>query len=290
MPRRFHLTFFAVLVVFALISNLAPVYAEDEKQEPEPPKAEEKSEPQDPMQVLRQTSYWIGVQVSPVPELLLGQFGETEDGKGLVVVAQIVPGSPAEKSGVKRGDIITKLGETEIHTLQDIVRCVAAAKDTEQTLTVIREGKKQELKITPSEKPEQLAGPGDMPGGMPFDWRRLQGRMPMMPPQGMPPGMQFGPETWIGPRDPQKMMEEMKDMMQRMPNGPDAGRPAQRLGRGSGKHLHVTSQTDADGNTKILVNQSITTDDGVANRTWEANDIEKLPDEIRGEVQKLFGK
>ena len=68
----------------------------------------------------------------------------------------IVPGSPAERAGLKGGDIITAVNETAIdgaHPLQDLL--VQYSPGTIITLTVLRDGSlitiTVELGIRPSE-------------------------------------------------------------------------------------------------------------------------------------------
>lgn len=49
-----------------------------------------------------------------------------EDGGALV--AAVTPGSPAEKAGIQRGDVITKFGDKVINDSNDLVGAVQAGK------------------------------------------------------------------------------------------------------------------------------------------------------------------
>jgi len=68
-------------------------------------------------------------------EDLSGQFGEyfgAPDGEG-VLVREVNSGSPAEKAGLKSGDVITSLNGESIRSLGDL-REKLAAKNEEKTI------------------------------------------------------------------------------------------------------------------------------------------------------------
>jgi serine protease Do len=68
------------------------------------------------------------------------------------VVSSVVPGSAADKAGVREGDIITKYGDKVIETPSDLSRSVASTKPgVKSTLTVFRNGNSRELSITVAE-------------------------------------------------------------------------------------------------------------------------------------------
>ncbi|MEJ1168184.1 DegQ family serine endoprotease [Variovorax sp. CCNWLW235] len=68
------------------------------------------------------------------------------------VVSSVVPGSAADKAGVREGDIITKYGDKVIETPSDLSRSVASTKPgVKSTLTVFRNGSSRELSITVAE-------------------------------------------------------------------------------------------------------------------------------------------
>jgi len=68
-----------------------------------------------------------------------------EDEKGAKVLS-ITEGSAAEKAGVKKGDIITKVGDKKIATGEDLTKAIRAQKVGDKVaITVLREGKEQKL-------------------------------------------------------------------------------------------------------------------------------------------------
>ncbi len=80
------------------------------------------------------------------------------------LVAEVQPGTPAEKAGIKREDIIIEFNGTPIKEMNELPRLVAATPPgTKATVKVLREGKEKTLPITVTElKEERLAGePGE---------------------------------------------------------------------------------------------------------------------------------
>ncbi|MDR0609972.1 MAG: PDZ domain-containing protein [Planctomycetaceae bacterium] len=246
------------------------------------------TEPDKNTTTLAPSSFWIGVQVTPVPDILLSHFNVNKEKEkvGRVVVEQVVADSPAAKAGLKRGDVILQFAGKEINSLYDLVGQVAEVKETTQPIQIIRNGAKLDLSITPAPRPvESLV----MQGNPMF--HRPQ---PLLP----PPGMKLGPDIWIGPRDPQKMMREMEEYFRQMQGGGDGDQllilpnqdDNQTAFSSSGRHLSVSSVTDKDGKTKIRVKQVLKSGDSTEEKDWEVENIDDLPEEIRNEVETLLGR
>ncbi|PLX85457.1 MAG: peptidase [Desulfuromonas sp.] len=99
---------------------------------------------------LRETGHvtrgWLGVSVQQVSEELAESFG-LEEPKG-ALVSEVTPESPAEKAGIKRGDIITAFGGEKIDELRDLPRLVAATPvDKAVEVKVFRNGKTKKLSV-----------------------------------------------------------------------------------------------------------------------------------------------
>jgi len=96
----------------------------------------------------------IGVQVQNVTPELAKSFGMTEP-KG-ALVAEVNPGSPAEKAGIHRGDIITDYNGHPIHEMNELPRLVASTPpNSKATLKILRDGKEKTLNITITEMTEE---------------------------------------------------------------------------------------------------------------------------------------
>lgn len=74
-----------------------------------------------------------------------GQDLDIENG---IIVRSVKSGSVASKAGLKAGDIITKIGNTEIKTMNDLTKKLYSySSGSKDTLTVYRNGKTIDLKI-----------------------------------------------------------------------------------------------------------------------------------------------
>jgi len=127
--------------------------------------AEEKAKAETP-------GYWIGISLRAVDPALLAQL-KIEGG---VIVEDVMPDSPAAKAGLKKHDVIAKAGDTAIKEPSDVLKAVGAAKDTEMSLLVMRDGKEQTIKVTPAKRPEDRVAPvpplPQVSGSTPDAWER----------------------------------------------------------------------------------------------------------------------
>ena len=93
-------------------------------------------------------------QYKDLREGTTGQFGglgiEVTMEDGFVKVVSPIDDTPAEKSGMKAGDIIVRLDKKPVKgmTLGDAVKIMRGAPGTDILLTVLREGEEAPLKIT----------------------------------------------------------------------------------------------------------------------------------------------
>jgi S1-C subfamily serine protease len=64
-------------------------------------------------------------------------------------------GSPADKAGMKSGDILVKLGDKEIKSIYDYMYALQEAKAGEPTeAVVLREGQRVTLEVIPARRRE----------------------------------------------------------------------------------------------------------------------------------------
>jgi Ca2+-binding EF-hand superfamily protein len=79
-----------------------------------------------------------------------------DDDAKTVEVAEVIPDSPAAKAGLKSGDILLKVGDTEAKDAESVVKAVRATKPGDKlTLKIKRDGKEQEIKVTVGEPPKE---------------------------------------------------------------------------------------------------------------------------------------
>jgi serine protease Do len=99
---------------------------------------------------------WLGVSIQEVTPELAAQFN-LDTPKG-AVVTEVLGKSPAEKAGVKRGDVIVGLNGQEVENLARLRLLVAAAPvGSRMTLQIVRDGKKKKVDVTIGELPEDVA-------------------------------------------------------------------------------------------------------------------------------------
>jgi len=92
------------------------------------------------------TRGWIGVSIQPVTKDLADSFGLPAERGALV--SEVTPDSPAEKGGVKSGDIIISFDNKAIKEMNDLPRLVAAtAAGRNVNVKVIRDGREENLAL-----------------------------------------------------------------------------------------------------------------------------------------------
>jgi serine protease Do len=100
------------------------------------------------------TRGWLGVSIQPVDPDVADAMGLKEK-KG-ALVGGVVPGSPAETAGIKRGDVITKVDEIEIKDSNDLLNRIALLTPNQWVhVWVIREGMTLDCKARISKRDEK---------------------------------------------------------------------------------------------------------------------------------------
>ena len=100
---------------------------------------------------------WLGVQIQQVTPELAESF-DLESEKG-ALVADVVEDSPADRAGLKTGDIILSFNGQEVDGMRKLPRLVAAVPPgTKVRMKVLRRGKVKKLKVVIAElKDEEMA-------------------------------------------------------------------------------------------------------------------------------------
>jgi serine protease Do len=110
----------------------------------------------------RVTRGWLGVQIQRITPEIADSLGLKTDRGALVSESQ--SGSPAEKAGIKSGDVITSVNGAEVKDPQGLAREIAGlAPGAEAKLGVLRSGKSDTVNVKIGEltdKPVQKASAG----------------------------------------------------------------------------------------------------------------------------------
>lgn len=89
---------------------------------------------------------FLGVGLTPVAPVMRQQL-KLKDGEG-VLVENVVEGSPAAKAGLKRHDVLVRVGKTMVGDMAAIRATLGGRKPGDKlTLTVVRGGKRLELNV-----------------------------------------------------------------------------------------------------------------------------------------------
>jgi len=93
---------------------------------------------------------WLGASIQPLDEGLSESFGYK--GKRGVLIGSVLPDSPAEKAGLKDGDIVSELNGRSVESVTQLRNGIAAlAPKTKADLLVHRDGKAQHMHVTVGE-------------------------------------------------------------------------------------------------------------------------------------------
>jgi len=111
---------------------------------------------------------WLGVQIQSLTEDLAAQFGVKPNEGALI--ASVLKDGPAEKGGLKSGDVILEVDGAKVTGVSQLQRLVAAAPPGKQVhLKVRREGRDLVLTLAvgemPAEEPVVAAAPGEQGAG-----------------------------------------------------------------------------------------------------------------------------
>ncbi len=110
------------------------------------------------------TRAWIGVEPQDLtPEiaeaLKIKPISTNEDALG-VVITSVMSAGPADKAGIKPGDILTSVAGTAVGNTVQAIAAIAGQKPGQAiTIQVLRNGKTIDLNVTPGTRPKPKAKP-----------------------------------------------------------------------------------------------------------------------------------
>lgn len=104
---------------------------------------------------------YLGVSLEELTPNLARQF-KVGNNAG-VLISGVEPGTPAERAGLRAGDIIQSYNGRQVQSLEQLRLLVAdTSPGTEVTLRILRDGQPQNVKLALQEMP---SNPGEAPGG-----------------------------------------------------------------------------------------------------------------------------
>ena len=107
---------------------------------------------------------WLGLYAQTIDEDLMEAFSLDHD-RG-AIIRHVVPGSPADKAGLKQGDIIIKLGGKELIDSDDLSKTIRAMSPGDDVdILIIRDGNKETIAATLGSGDEE-----DFESGPVFKW------------------------------------------------------------------------------------------------------------------------
>lgn len=103
---------------------------------------------------------WLGVYTQEVTGELRDALDLSSDG---ALISSVVPGSPAERAGLRKGDVIVSVDRRDIESPSELTEIIGDAEEGESvSLTVVRKGERLILAVRLGERPqddEEMAAP-----------------------------------------------------------------------------------------------------------------------------------
>jgi membrane-associated protease RseP (regulator of RpoE activity) len=201
--------------------------------------------------------YWIGVSCEPASAALHAQLPDLPSGAGLVV-QQVVADSPAAKAGIKANDILFAVADKSLAQVADLSGAIAAVKDAELSIKLLRGGKTMTITVKPEE--QKLSGL----------------KLNELTPDGK------ALRLWVNQVSPESLNPLVfHDLQIATPDGAT-------LTPGGNKH-ELPDDMTVDIHREGKKPAQITVKKGVLK--WEINEdqLDKLPQDVRHEVEPLLG-
>jgi serine protease Do len=121
----------------------------------------------------------IGVGITPLTKQLSEYFNVA----GGVMISDVRADSPAAKAGLKAGDIIVEVEGREVKGEGDIIRAIGEKKEGDVGLTIVRQGNRQTIRVTPEKMDGEFNTMFESPvaPGAPMTPQQFKFEMPATP-------------------------------------------------------------------------------------------------------------
>lgn len=99
---------------------------------------------------------WLGVQIQPVTDDIAAALGF--DRPRGVLIANVERDTPADKAGIRRGDIVLAVDGEKVDSPRDLTRAIAtAAPDSKVRIDLLRAGEERTVEVTLGKRPDQAS-------------------------------------------------------------------------------------------------------------------------------------
>lgn len=99
---------------------------------------------------------WLGVHLQGMDDKLAKTFG-LKNAEG-ALVADVIKGDPADKAGIKGGDVILKIDDKSIKDQRDLINIIGSKSPGDKvTLNIIRNGKKLDITVVLGSRKDGVA-------------------------------------------------------------------------------------------------------------------------------------
>lgn len=106
---------------------------------------------------LDQSRGWLGIGVQDLTPALQAEFG-IADGRG-VLVAMVVDSGPAQRAGIREGDVIRSFGGKAIDSSRELIALVAMGEAGKRVpLSIIRDGREKTIEVVVGARTENGQG------------------------------------------------------------------------------------------------------------------------------------
>ena len=97
------------------------------------------------------THPFLGVNLRTITAELAQQFDGLSEG---ALIGEVTPGAPADRAGLRSGDVIVELGGTPVKSVDDLIVAIRGHKIGEEvTVVYVRDGQRRTAKAVLAEKP-----------------------------------------------------------------------------------------------------------------------------------------
>jgi hypothetical protein len=111
----------------------------------------------------RRSPYWIGLAGTPITDPVLRAQLQLPADAG-VAIDEVVPESPAAEAGLRRHDIVLRVGAEPVRGMADLQQAVAGSGGEPLPLTIVRVGQEIDLLVVPRPRPAGTRRPAPQAG------------------------------------------------------------------------------------------------------------------------------